>query len=154
MWTQKPTVQVTLITDGSSWPNDGNGPGGWAAVLINAPYGVAMKTDVAGKVLTGNAYPTTNNRMELTAVLEGLKALKVPCHVTVVTDSDLVIRWLEGKYQANQPEIKALVVAILSLCMKKNHVLEFHQVKGHSGHYWNEMCDMLAAQARAEVKVN
>ena len=84
-----PLPLVTIYTDGACDPNPG--PGGWAALLLYKN---------AEKVLTGAENPTTNNRMELTAALKALEALKRPCAVTLVTDSEYLKRgiteWLPG----------------------------------------------------------
>ena len=120
--------QVLLYTDGSCLGNPG--PGGWSAIL---QYGEHEKE------LVGGADHTTNNRMELTAVLEGLKALNRRCQVTVVTDSQYVATILNGgKAKANRDLVyEARVQA-------RHHEVTVQQVRGHSGHEMNEMADQLA----------
>lgn len=120
--------QVLLYTDGSCLGNPG--PGGWSAILR---YGGHEKE------LVGGADQTTNNRMELTAVLEGLKALKRRCQVTVVTDSQYVATILNGgKAKANRDLVYEVRVEA------RRHEVTVQQVRGHSGHEMNELADQLA----------
>ena len=120
--------QVLLYTDGSCLGNPG--PGGWSAIL---QYGEHEKE------LVGGAVHTTNNRMELTAVLEGLKALTRRCQVTVVTDSQYVTTILNGgKAKANQDLVQQVRV------QARRHEITVQQVRGHSGHEMNELADQLA----------
>lgn len=134
---------VRLYTDGACSGNPG--PGGWGAVLELGEH---------RKELCGGEAQTTNNRMELTAVIEGLKALKYPCKVIVTTDSKYVCdamtlgwakKWQANGYMRNKKE-KALNPdlweALLGLADK--HELSFEWVKGHAGHPQNERCDELA----------
>lgn len=136
---------VTIYTDGACSGNPG--PGGWGAIL-----------DYKGKrkELCGGEVQTTNNRMELTAVIEALSALKEPCRVTVITDSKYVsdgitLGWAAGwkknnwrkkdKKPALNPE---LWDSLLLLCEK--HVVTFNWIKGHAGHPENERCDEMAVE--------
>ncbi|NLU50077.1 MAG: ribonuclease HI [Syntrophomonadaceae bacterium] len=142
---------VTIYTDGACSGNPG--PGGWGAVLL---YGDKTKE------IRGRDPNTTNQRMELTAVIEALKALKVKgWKVVVYSDSAYIVnafrqRWLE-KWQANGwRNSKSEPVAnqdlwkeLLSLC-RKNQV-EIRKVAGHSGDRWNDRCDELARQAIREL---
>lgn len=139
--------EVIIYTDGACSGNPG--PGGWGAVLI---YGERVKE------LSGGEAETTNQRMELTAVLQALQALKVKgWDVVVHSDSAYVVNavkqhWLE-KWQANgwinskkdQVANQDLWRQLLHL-MKQNRV-DFKKVAGHSGDTWNERCDQLARQA-------
>ncbi len=135
--------EVTIYTDGACSGNPG--PGGWGTIL-----------DYKGtrKELSGGEKLTTNNRMELTAVIEGLKALKEKCSVTVITDSKYVsdginLGWARGwkannwrkkdKKPALNPE---LWDELLSLIDK--HEVKISWIKGHAGHPENEKCDRLA----------
>ena len=136
-------TEVTLYTDGACSGNPG--PGGWCAVL---------RAGAHEKQLSGSAPATTNNRMELTAVIEGLSALKRPCRVLVVTDSKYVCdavnqRWLQawkkkgwkksnGKPVLN-PDLWQLMDALL-----QTHTVTFRWIKGHAGHPENERCDAVA----------
>lgn len=120
--------QVTLYTDGSCLGNPG--PGGYAAVL---------SCNGRAKEITGGANHTTNNRMELQAVIVGLQSLKRHCQVTVVTDSQYVVTILNnGRAKANLD----LVQQLRQLACR--HDITVQQVRGHSGHEMNERCDQLA----------
>ena len=137
---------VELWTDGACSGNPG--PGGWAAVL---------RLGERERELTGGDPATTNNRMELQAVVEGLRALKRPCRVLVHTDSAYVrnaIRqgWIDG-WQRNGWRTKAKTpVANRDLWedlleAMRDHRVEWVAVKGHSGVELNERCDRLAVEA-------
>lgn len=119
---------VSLYVDGSCRGNPG--PGGYCAIL---------QAGSQEKVLVGGDNQTTNNRMELTAVLVGLQALKRPCAVTVVTDSQYVAIVLQGgKAKTNQ----SLVQQVRTLAAR--HDVTVQWVAGHSGYDLNERCDRLA----------
>ena len=136
---------VTIYTDGACSGNPG--PGGWAAVLR---YGAAEKE------LAGGEKDTTNNRMELTAVIRALEALKEPCAVTVYTDSQYISRamtegWL-AKWKAagftkkgglKNAELWRALDALL-----QKHEVAFHWVKGHADDETNNRCDALAVAQR------
>ena len=125
---QNALAQVSMFVDGSCLGNPG--PGGWAAIL---------QCGEREKELAGGADHTTNNRMELTAVLEGLKALTRRCQVTVVTDSQYVATILNGgKAKANQDLVQQVRV------QTRRHEIAVQQVRGHSGHEMNELADQLA----------
>jgi ribonuclease HI len=120
--------QVTLYTDGSCLNNPG--PGGYAAIL---------SYNGRTKEITGSSDHTTNNRMELQAVIAGLQALKRHCQVTVVTDSQYVVTILMGgRAKANLDQVQQL----RQLAVR--HDVNVQQVRGHSGHEMNERCDRLA----------
>lgn len=132
-------TQVFLYTDGSCKGNPG--PGGYAAIL---------QAGLHERVLTGGAAHTTNNRMELTAVITGLQALKRRCQVTVITDSQYVVTILKactergrsgGKAKANHD----LVEQVYRLLPQ--HTITVQQVRGHQGHPLNERADALAQAA-------
>lgn len=125
---QNALAQVSMFVDGSCLGNPG--PGGWAAILQCGQH---------EKEVVGGADHTTNNRMELTAVLEGLKALTRRCQVTVVTDSQYVATILNGgKAKANQDLVCEVRV------QARRHEVTVQQVRGHSGHEMNELADQLA----------
>jgi len=137
---------VTIFTDGSCLGNPG--PGGWAAVL---------SLDAARKELSGGYRLTTNNRMELLAVIEGLTALTQPRKVTLYTDSLYVRdaiekRWLAGWRKngwltsAKKP-VKNRDLWTRLQPLLDTHAISFRWVRGHSGHPENERCDTLAKQA-------
>jgi ribonuclease HI len=134
---------ITLYTDGACSGNPG--PGGWAAILM---YGDVKKE------ISGGEDHTTNNRMELTAVIEGLKALKQPCQVELYSDSKYVLDalqlgWAKGwqrrgwiksdKKPAQNPD---LWEQLLALC--EVHQINYHWVKGHASNPYNNRCDELA----------
>ncbi len=137
--------QVEIFTDGACKGNPG--PGGWGAVL---------RTDAHEKELAGSAPATTNNRMELTAVIEALGALKSPCQVALHTDSRYVIdgitKWIFGwqkngwKNAAKKPVLNIDLWQAL-LAAQRPHQISWHWVKGHSGHPENERADKLASDA-------
>ncbi len=134
-----------LYTDGACSGNPG--PGGFCAILV---FGEKEKE------IVGGSEQTTNNRMELSAVIEGLLALKEPCSVTVVTDSKYVSdavskRWLYGwkqkgwKNSAGKPTPNVDLWEKL-LPLLKLHDVTFKWIKGHAGHPYNERCDVLAVE--------
>ena len=137
---------VTLYTDGACSGNPG--PGGWGAIL---EY---MGTE---KELSGGEKSTTNNRMELTAVIAGLKALKEPCIVELYSDSKYVIDglskgWAESwrkngwkkadKKPALNPDLWEELLNLVA-----NHTLHYHWVKGHADNPKNNRCDQMAVAA-------
>lgn len=125
--------QVMLYVDGACKGNPG--PGGWAAVLRCGEH---------TKELVGGADHTTNNRMELQAVLEGLKALKKRSVVKLVTDSQYVIHMLNGaRAKANQDLVEELRQ------LAGQHQVQAQWVKGHNGHELNELADELASREAA-----
>lgn len=140
------TSHVTLYTDGACSGNPG--PGGWGCILIYKEH---------KRKLSGYENDTTNNKMELTAVIKGLECLKKAMHVHIITDSQYVknaftLKWLEnwlangwrtksGDLVKNQDLWKCL-----NLLQVKHH-LTWEWVKGHSGNLYNDMCDELARNA-------
>ena len=138
--------QVNLYTDGACSYNPG--PGGWAAIL---------EYKGKEKELSGYDAETTNNRMELSAVIQGLTALKTPCEVNIYTDSAYVLNgfekgwiynWMKNgwKNAAKKPvENQDLWKALIA--QTNIHKVTWIKVKGHSGHEYNERCDTLARKA-------
>lgn len=138
--------QVMIYTDGACSGNPG--PGGWGAVLLYGQY---------RKDMSGGERHTTNNRMEIKAVIEALKALHEPCAVKVYSDSAYVVncfqqRWIYGWMKKGwinskgQPvENKELWQELWSLMQK--HKVEYIKVKGHSDNELNNHCDYLAREA-------
>lgn len=130
---------VTIYTDGACKGNPG--PGGWAAIL---EFGTRRRE------LVGYEYPTTtNNRMELTAVIEGVRACKRPCDITIVTDSTYVMmsqkKW--EVFMAKKEKKNAdLWMELIRVCRAGNHKLRYRKVEGHTGHTENELCDTLAKE--------
>lgn len=136
---------VEIYTDGSCSGNPG--PGGWAAILRY----MGRELEISG----GEAL-TTNNRMELAAVIQGLKALKSKCRVTVYTDSQYVAnginknwatKWRDNGWikSDKKPALNADLWDEL-LNELSNHEYKFEWVNGHSGHPENERCDTMAVQ--------
>ncbi len=136
--------EVTIYTDGACMPNPG--PGGWAVIL---------KSKGHEKILTGGEGHTTNNRMELTAAIRALQALKRPSHVMLFTDSEYLKRgvteWLPGwerrgwKRQGGSLANVELWQALSSAL--RTHQVQWRWVRGHAGHTENERVDMLARQS-------
>ena len=141
--------QVTIYTDGACSGNPG--PGGWGAIL---------EYRGASKELSGGAEETTNNKMELTAVIEALSALREPCEVTVFTDSRYVVdgiekgwaeKWRDNGWMRNKREPALnpdLWEKLLSLL--ETHKVSFSWVKGHASNEKNNRCDFLAVAKSKE----
>ncbi len=143
---------VHIYTDGACSGNPG--PGGWGAVLC---YGARKKT------LSGAIQNTTNNRMELTAAIEGLRALTSSCEVFLVTDSkyvkDGITEWIKQWKQRNWKTAAGKPVKNQDLWQQLEKELERHQVtwqwvKGHNGHPENEQADGLAREAIGKLLGN
>lgn len=137
---------VTIFTDGACSGNPG--PGG---------YGVILRYNGVEKELKGGFRNTTNNRMELMGAIKGLEALKEPCEVTIVTDSQYLVNavekgwavkwksrgWMRGKGEkALNPDLWDRLLTLLS-----KHKVHFEWVRGHQGHPENERCDRMAVEA-------
>lgn len=144
-------MNVSIYTDGSARGNPG--PGGYGAVLrCTLPDGRLHE-----KELSQGFELTTNNRMELLAVIVALEALKRPCKVTLYSDSQYVVNafnrhWVEGWLKrgwknAKKEPVKNIDLWKRLLEAKKPHEVEFVWVKGHAGHPENERCDQLATAA-------
>ena len=137
--------QVHLYSDGSSLGNPG--AGGYCAVL---KYGDAQK------IVKGAELDTTNNRMELKAVIEGLKVLKQPCRVTITSDSNYVVKaineWLKNWIKKDFKGVKNPDLWREFLEVSKPHQLEANWVKGHAGHEENELCDKIAREEATRIK--
>ncbi|MFC0268344.1 ribonuclease HI [Kushneria aurantia] len=142
--------EVIIYTDGGCRGNPG--PGGWGAVLRSGDH---------EKQLNGGEADTTNNRMELTAAIEALRALNKPCRVALWTDSQYlrqgITQWIHGwvkkgwKTAAKKPVKNAELWQAL-LEQTRRHEVEWHWVKGHAGHEGNELADQLANRAMDELK--
>jgi len=141
--------QVSIFTDGACKGNPG--PGGW---------GVLLRMGAHEKELSGGEPETTNNRMELTAAIEGLSALTEPCRVDLYSDSKYVLdgitKWVDGwkkrgwvtasKKPVRNAELWHSLIEVAS-----RHEVEWHWVKGHSGHPENERVDQLASDEAERV---
>ena len=143
---------VKLYTDGAARGNP-EGPGGYGAVL--------QYTDSSGKLhereYSAGYKKTTNNRMELMAVIVGLEALNRPCDVEIISDSKYVTdafnqHWIDGWLKrgwknSNKEPVKNIDLWKRLLKAKEPHNVKFTWVKGHAGHPENERCDTLATTA-------
>ncbi len=138
--------KVEIFTDGACSGNPG--PGG---------YGVILKYNGHEKELSGGYRNTTNNRMELMAIIKGLEALKEPCEVMVYSDSRYIVdainkgwvqRWAANNWMRNKKE-SAKNIDLWERLLKQlaRHKVRFTWVKGHAGHEENERCDQLAVKA-------
>ena len=148
--TQPLATEVELFCDGACSGNPG--PGG---------YGAILRCRGVEKELSGAAPETTNNRMELTAALEGLLLLNRPCRVTVVTDSQDLVKgmteWMAGWLRSGWKNSKKEPVLNRDLWERlleaaKQHQVRWQWVRGHAGHSENERCDLLAREAITRLK--
>ena len=138
--------EVVIYTDGACSGNPG--PGGWGAIL--------MYRDVE-KEISGGSKDTTNNIMELTAVIEALKLLKFPCEVQVYSDSSYVVNtflqgwiynWIKKNWKTSgNDEVKNKELWKELYSLTKIHKVEFIKVKGHSDNEYNNRCDKMAVTA-------
>ena len=143
--------KVYIYTDGACSGNPG--PGGWGAIL---------KFDKYEKEMSGGSADTTNNRMELSACINGLSALNKPCDVILTTDSKYIVdgitkKWAIGwkkkgwKKSDGKPALNPdLWDKLLNLC--DMHSVTFNWIKGHNGHPENERCDELAVMESLKYK--
>lgn len=141
---------VVIYTDGACSGNPG--PGGWGAILM---YGDKKKE------ISGGKKDTTNNVMEITAVLEGLKMLKYPCEVTIYSDSAYVVNcftqgWIynwkkNGWKTSSKDPVKNKELWEELYELTKVHRVAFQKVKGHSDNVYNNRCDELARKAIKEL---
>ena len=135
--------EVSIYTDGACRGNPGRG--GWGAILVYGQF---------EKELSGGEHETTNNRMELLAAIEGLRALKEPCRVTLYADSKYLVdafnlgwtkTWQEENFRTGKKnEVKNPDLWQTLLELVKIHEVTFVWVRGHNGHAYNERCDILA----------
>jgi ribonuclease HI len=141
--------KIEIFTDGACSGNPG--PGGWGAIL---------RTKGVEKELSGGEEDTTNNRMEMMAVIAALEALTRPCEVTVTTDSQYVMKgmmeWLPGWKKRNWLTAGKKPVKNVDLWQRMekaatSHKLDWVWVRGHQGHAENERADQLAVTAREQI---
>ena len=142
-------TDVILYTDGACSGNPG--PGGWGFIMVHPASGKQL-------VQSGGEAQTTNNRMELMAVIEGLSALKHPCGVEIVSDSTYVLNglsswmasWKKNGWRRRDgkggKEVKNLDLWQRLDELKQIHSLKFTKIKGHAGHPQNEECDRMAVE--------
>jgi ribonuclease HI len=135
-------IEVTIYTDGASKGNPGRG--GYGTILMSGQH---------SKELSAGYTLTTNNRMELLAVIVGLEALKiVPCNVTIFSDSKYVVdavekKWLDSWLRNDFKNKKNKDLWLRYCRVAQQHNIRFIWVKGHDGNRYNERCDSLAVQA-------
>ncbi len=141
--------EVEIYTDGACSGNPG--PGGWGAIL---------RSKDTEKELSGGDKDTTNNRMEMMAVIVALEALTRPCKVTITTDSQYVLKgmteWLAGWKKKNWMTASRKPVKNVDLWQRMDtaaqiHSLKWEWVRGHQGHPENERADQLAVTAREKI---
>ena len=141
---------VELFTDGACLGNPG--PGGWAALL---------RFNSSERELSGGEADTTNNRMEMKAVMEGLRALSRPCSVIIATDSQYVLKgmteWIAGWKRKNWRTADKKPVKNADLWQRldelaQQHEIEWIWIKGHAGHVGNEHADALANRGVESVR--
>lgn len=137
--------KITLFSDGSALGNPG--PGG---------YGVILRYGDKERIISGGEEHTTNNRMELLGVIEGLRALKEPCDVTIISDSSYVIKgineWLDGWIKRNFAKVKNPDLWEEYIRVAKPHRINGLWVRGHNGHPENERCDVIAKEEAEKFK--
>jgi len=138
--------EVIIYTDGACSGNPG--PGGWGAILM---------INENKKEISGGNKNTTNNIMELTAVIEALKLLKRPCNVNLYSDSAYVVNaflqnwilgWIKNGWKnSNKEDVKNKELWQELISLTKVHNVTFHKVKGHADNKYNNRCDELARNA-------
>ena len=130
---------ITLFSDGSALGNPG--PGG---------FGTILRYNDRERIISGGEIHTTNNRMELKGVIEGLKALKEPCAVEVISDSSYVVKgineWLGAWIARDFKKVKNPDLWIEYIEVSKPHKIKATWVRGHNGHDENEKCDLIAKE--------
>ncbi len=142
--------QISIYSDGSSLGNPG--PGGWGTIL---------EFNGHTKELSGGELDTTNNKMELKGAIEGLKALKEPCEVKLISDSKYVVQginewlknWVKNNWKtASKKPVKNVELWKEYLAVSKQHKIKAIWVKGHAGHKQNERCDILARNEAEKLR--
>jgi ribonuclease HI len=140
---------IILYTDGACDPNPG--PGGWGVILLYQGH---------YKELSGGDPQTTNNRMEMTAAIEGLHALKRSCEVRVYTDSQYLKngitswlpQWKRRGWRRKTGGVKNIDLWKVLDTLTQRHRVEWHWIRGHAGDLLNERCDELANEALRRVR--
>lgn len=141
---------MVVYTDGGCDPNPGTG--GWGAVLICGSH---------ERELSGGEPRTTNNRMEMTAAIEALSALKRPCRVSLYTDSEYLQKgitewlpqWKRRNWRRKTGPVKNEDLWRRLDALTEMHHVTWHWLRGHAGHHYNERCDTLAGEAIRRQKV-
>ena len=147
----KKLTPVVIYTDGACSGNPG--PGGWGAILMAGGK---------SKELSGGEAHTTNNRMELMAVIKALEALNRPCHADIYSDSAYVVNAFNQNWIANwqrnnwKNSAKAEVANVdlwkILLSLTSTHEVVFHKVKGHADNEYNNRCDQLAVMESSKFQ--
>ena len=139
--------KIEIFTDGSCLGNPGSG--GWCAILRYKGH---------EKILSGAEKETTNNRMELMAVIKALEALKEPCEIELYSDSTYVLKglneWLDGWIKKDFKKVKNVDLWKKYIEVSKPHKIHINWIKGHSGHKENEICDKIAKEEAEKIKGN
>jgi len=137
--------KIEIYTDGSSLGNPG--PGGWCAIL---------KYKNHQKIIKGGEKLTTNNKMELKAVIEALKSLKEPYEIKLYSDSTYVLKgiskWINNWIKKEFKNVKNKELWQEFLNVKQNHKISTNWIKAHSGHKENEICDKIAKAEALKIK--
>ncbi|VAY87018.1 Ribonuclease HI [hydrothermal vent metagenome] len=142
--------KVSIYSDGSSLGNPG--PGGWGTIL---------KYNNTTKEISGGDSYTTNNKMELQGIIEGLKLLKEPCEVELISDSKYVVQginqwlnnWIKNNWKtASKKDVKNIQLWQEFIKVSQIHIIKAIWVKGHNGHSENERCDQLAKDEANKLK--
>ena len=137
--------QIALFSDGSALGNPG--PGG---------YGTILRYNAKERLLSGGEPHTTNNRMELLGVIEGLRALKEPCEVEVISDSSYVVKgineWLANWIKRDFKKVKNPDLWQEYLKVSEQHSVVATWIQGHAGHEENERCDNMARTEAEKFK--
>ena len=145
------SFEIILYADGACSGNPG--PGGWGVILKHAATGKTRE-------MSGGEKQTTNNRMELTAVIRGLEAIAKPSKVKVVTDSQYVVKgmtewienWMAKNWRtANKKPVKNVDLWQELLEISEKHEVSWQWIEGHAGHPENERCDKLAVDAVGKI---
>ena len=143
---------VTIYTDGGASPNPGIG--GWAAVLHSEKHNQT-------KEISGGELNVTNNRMEITAAIKALEALKFPCDVDLYTDSEYLCKtfsenrlekWIKNNWKNSAGPVKNRDLLENLLELTKIHNVQWHHVKGHADNELNNRCDELVQQAISKLR--
>lgn len=139
--------QITLFSDGSALGNPG--PGG---------YGTILRFNAKERLLSGGEPHTTNNRMELLGVIEGLRALKEPCDVEVISDSSYVVKgintWLANWIKRDFEKVKNPDLWHDYIRVSEQHSVVATLIKDHAGHEENERCDNMARTEAEKFKAD
>ncbi|EDZ62979.1 ribonuclease H [Sulfurimonas gotlandica GD1] len=139
--------KITLFSDGSALGNPG--PGG---------YGVILRYDDKEREIVGSEVHTTNNRMELLGVIEGLRALSEKCEVDIISDSSYVVKgineWLANWIKKDFKKVKNPDLWRDYIEVSQGHKINAIWVRGHDGHEENERCDKLARDEAEKIKAS